>query len=85
MKSLSLFNINLYKNDISNDYFKVIKNSGIVAWDIETSGLDWRNNRIGTCQLFNPNGYNQIAIVKIGEERPENLCDILENHLIIKI
>lgn len=23
-----------------------------IAWDIETTGLDWRREKIGTCQLF---------------------------------
>lgn len=85
MKYFSQYRIHVCKNDISKEYFKLINSSGIVACDIETSGLDWSSDRIGTCQLFSPNGYNQIVIVKIGNKNPKYLSSILENKLIEKI
>jgi hypothetical protein len=34
------------KEDLSKTFLKAALKSGTVAWDIETSGLDWRSERI---------------------------------------
>lgn len=34
-------NVVLYDYDISNEYLDDVRKAGVVAWDIEISGLDW--------------------------------------------
>ena len=56
-----------------------------VAWDIETSGLDWEHERIGTTQLLIPN--RGIVIVQVAgcRERPELLSRLLEDQSVQKV
>ena len=41
-------------DDLPSDSLESIKVARTVAWDIETSGLDWRRDQIGTCQVYIP-------------------------------
>ena len=59
------------ENDISNKCLKQAKSSGIVTWDIETSGLDWRNGKIALCQLWIPPDI--VKVVKISNDTPKNM------------
>lgn len=83
MNQLPSPDIVLYEFDLSPKYVKYIKKAKVVAWDIETSGLDWRNDRIGICQLCVPN--EPVAIVKIGNILPKALCRILSDNSIKKV
>ncbi len=76
-------NIEIYDHDISIDYYDHILNAKIVAWDIETSGLDWRNDRIGTCQLSTPDG--AVVIVKCNEIIPERIKFLLSDTSVKKV
>jgi ribonuclease D len=76
-------NIIVYKGDIPEDFFEWVSQVKIVGWDIETSGLDWRKEKIGTCQLYAPN--KPPAIVKIGKTVPKNLCELLADESVKKI
>lgn len=76
-------NIVLYKDDISNQYVECIRKVKIVAWDTETSGLDWRKDRIGICQLHTTD--KPVAIVKIGDTVPARLRSLLSDSSIKKI
>lgn len=56
----------------------------MVAWDIETSGLEWHSERIGLCQLLVKE--EGLSIVKIKKNKtPPNLAAILEDQTIQKI
>lgn len=57
--------------------------AGCVAWDIETSGLDPRTDRIGTVQLHAP-GVG-TALVQVGEAVPERLCRLLADSAVCKV
>jgi len=61
------------------------KDAGMIAWDIETSGLDWKRDRIGTCQIYVPNG--KIYVVQMnGLNIPHpNLESLLSNSGICKV
>lgn len=72
----------IYDFDIPKEYFDRACDSGVVAWDIETSGLDWFADRIATCQLYLPNG--PIAIVRI-QDAPPQLKSLLTNSSVKKI
>jgi ribonuclease D len=54
-----------------------------LAWDVETSGLDWRHDRLGTCQLFAEGA--GAAVVSVGDGRPARLMALLENSAVEKV
>lgn len=71
------------KDDISQATFERLRDDGRVAWDIETSGLDWRREQIGTCQLYSSS--TGTIIVQVGRKRPELLCALLARQDVLKI
>lgn len=76
-------NIVLYDHDIPNQYFDRIYKANVVAWDIETSGLDWRKDRIGICQLYVPN--EPVSIIKIDNIPPKRLLLLLSDTSVRKV
>jgi ribonuclease D len=58
--------------------------SAIVAWDIETSGLDWRSDVIGTCQIF-AEGVGTAVISVAAGSVPERLAALLEDSAVVKV
>ncbi len=54
-----------------------------VAWDIETSGLDWRREQLGTCQLFADEV--GVVIVSLAGEAPGRLVGLLEDRAVEKV
>src|SRR5579863_2672292 len=72
----------VYDFDISKEFFDKACDFGTVAWDIETSGLDWKTDRIATCQLYIPDG--SVAIVRI-QSTPLLLKSLLLNSAVKKI
>jgi ribonuclease D len=71
------------EGDLPDEPLSRMRNAGIVAWDIETSGLDWRTERIATCQLYSPGG--TVEVVKVGAYPPENLSLLLADAAVTKI
>ena len=66
------------------DFMAPFRESPLVAWDIETSGLDWRSARIGTCQLFS----ESVGAVVVGIHpgvRPARLISLLEAASVPKV
>jgi ribonuclease D len=73
----------LCRKDIPQHLFDMFSQADAIAWDIETSGLDWRTERIATCQLY---VWGSVPIIiRIEDNRPERLKSLLENRLIKKI
>ncbi len=70
------------ESDIPEKYFNLVRQTSYISWDIETSGLDWRRDVIGTCQLYIPN--TAILVIKISET-PPRLISILQDSSICKI
>lgn len=54
-----------------------------IAWDVETSGLDWRNDRLGTCQLFTQDV--GVAVVIVGADKPVRLMALLGDPTVEKV
>lgn len=54
-----------------------------VAWDVETSGLDWRRDRLGTCQLFTAEV--GPVVVSLGDAVPPRLIGLLEDPAVEKV
>lgn len=71
------------EGDISEEFQQMIWDADSVAWDIETSGLDWRHERIGTCQLYLPEGHSEIVLM--AGSRPDHLRKMLESGSIKKV
>ena len=73
-----------FEADVSRAFVNAARRHGAVAWDIETSGLDWRSERIGLCQvLVKEEGLSLIKIKK--NRRPRNLVALMEDASVQKI
>jgi ribonuclease D len=70
--------------DLPDDLWSVYAGSGLVAWDIETSGLDWREDQIGTCQLF-AEGVGTVVVSVPGVRTPERLATLLQDPGVVKV
>jgi len=55
----------------------------LIAFDIETSGLDWSVDRIAMIQLYTPG--EPPAIVRVNGKVPERVAALLEDERIVKI
>jgi ribonuclease D len=69
--------------DLPLDLADAFAGCALVAWDIETSGLDWRSDRIGTCQIFAEEV--GAAVVSLAGETPVELMSLLENEHVLKV
>lgn len=77
------FSVTTVAGDVTAEFERAVRTDGLVAWDIETSGLDWRLDLIGTCQLHTPSA--GTLIVKIGSHVPERLRDLLGSSRVTKV
>lgn len=72
------------RHDIPDEFLSAIRKDGTVAWDIETTGLDWKNCHITTCQI-----YGRLAgsiIVQLAEDEiPNNLSLLLSDPSVKKV
>ena len=75
--------VQLVEGDVSPDFEGAVRDTGVVAWDIETSGLDWRLDRIATCQLHVPGLGTQV--IRVDWHRPDRLRELLMSERILKV
>jgi ribonuclease D len=75
--------VRVLSGDLSAEIADAFSACRRVAWDIETSGLDWRRERIGTCQLF-ADSFG-VVLVKVGERRPTRLMRLLADVSVEKV
>jgi ribonuclease D len=75
--------IRIYRGDIPTDLLFAALRGGVVAVDTETSGLDWRSNRIATCQVLVP-GFG-IGIVEVGVTLPERFATLIADANVRKV
>ena len=54
-----------------------------VAWDVETTGLDWRRERLATCQLFAED--TGVVIISLDDRKPDRLATLLEDPAVEKV
>jgi ribonuclease D len=57
--------------------------AGRIAWDVETTGLDWRRDRLATCQVFADSV--GVSIVGVGSGKPSRLIALLEDPAVEKV
>ena len=75
--------LSLQLGDLSEEEMRCALRASSVAWDIETSGLDWRTERICTCQLDIPE--RGLVIVRLGKEKPDHMCSLLKEPRVKKV
>lgn len=76
-------NVALVKGDISPAFEWAARDSRMIAWDIETSGLNWREDRIATCQIHIRGVGTEI--IQITEQLPERLRELLMSERVVKV
>ena len=54
-----------------------------VAWDVETTGLDWRRERLATCQLFAED--SGVVVIGLDGGKPDRLAALLEDPTVEKV
>jgi ribonuclease D len=69
--------------DLTADAYDRAVEAGRIAWDIETSGLEWAKERIGTCQIAV--GDHVFIVVIEGERAPKYLASLLEDDSVQKV
>ena len=73
----------LLRGDLRKELADLFHEATMQAWDIETSGLDWRVDRIGTCQLHAD--HVASVVVKFNDHFPERLLGILADSQVTKV
>src|SRR5664279_5432893 len=73
----------LLRGDLTKELADLFHEATMQAWDIETSGLDWRVDRIGTCQLHAD--HVASVVVKFNDHFPERLLGILADSQVTKV
>jgi ribonuclease D len=75
--------VRVLSGDLSGDLADTFALSRRIAWDIETTGLDWREDKIGTCQLFSESV--GAVVVSVGRQRPAKLAGLIEDSTVEKV
>lgn len=75
--------VTLLANDVDQGFLDRAARAGRVAWDIETTGLDWRTARIGTVQVATA---DEIAVVQLKPDQvPRHLSRLLASTGVEKV
>jgi ribonuclease D len=69
--------------DLPNSFLKAVRKNKLVAWDIETSGLDWRTDEMATCQFFTP-GQSPL-IIQLTPNVPQQMRHLLADAKVKKV
>jgi ribonuclease D len=73
----------VHSRDLPREIVEKIRRAGVVACDMETSGLDWRNDKIATCQMCVP--HEPAVVVQVASQIPGNLVSVLSDCSIQKV
>lgn len=75
--------VRVEQGDLSEDLARAFANANRIAWDVETTGLDWRQDRLATCQLF-AEGVG-VVVVRAAVGRPKRIAALLEDPAVEKV
>ena len=75
--------IQVFHGDLPDELAEAFSAAPRIAWDVETTGLDWNRERLATCQLF-ADGVG-VALVQMGDCSPVRLSGLLENPAVEKV
>lgn len=73
----------LYQDDLPERAASAYRRAGRIAWDVETTGLDWRTDHLALCQLFSPSV--GVSIIQVGDTIPPNLASLLSDTAVQKV
>ena len=82
-KCIDGMSVSVQFGDLSRDDLDLAMKVNHVGWDIETSGLDWRNCKIGTCQLSIAE--EKVVVIQMREGIPKHLSRLLTNENVCKV
>lgn len=71
------------EQDLDDDFYRAVVEAGAVAWDIETSGLNWTSDAIGTCQLAV--GHSTNVLVLRGSRPHRRVMELLASEQVHKV
>ncbi|WP_432106435.1 hypothetical protein [Streptomyces sp. AA1529] len=74
----------MYSGDISLTVYTEILKAGRIAWDIETNGLDPKQAKIGTCQLYSPE-IGAVVVTDLADASPKYLPALLAEYGVLKV
>jgi ribonuclease D len=75
--------VEVHYRDLPEDFYEHALDADSIAWDIETSGLNWAVDRIGTCQLATR---DRICVVVLDQRVPPTLLmALLQNSSVRKV
>jgi len=75
--------VRVEQGDLPADIAAAFGEADRIAWDAETTGLDWRQERLATCQLF-AEGVG-VVVVRTADSRPGRLAALLEDPAVEKV
>jgi ribonuclease D len=75
--------IRVARGDLPEETMRSFASASRIAWDVETTGLDWRHDRLATCQLFSEDA--GTTVVTVGDRKPLRLAALLENPAVEKV
>ena len=75
--------VRIEQDDLPVDLATAFRAADRIAWDVETTGLDWRQERLATCQLF-AQGVG-VVVVRTGDGCPGRLAELLEDPAVEKV
>ena len=73
----------LVEGDVSPEFEWAARDAKLIAWDIETSGLDWRADRLATCQLH-IDGFG-TQVIRVYRDIPVRLRELLMSERVVKV
>jgi ribonuclease D len=77
--------VRVVQGDLPGDAADAFAMESRVAWDVETTGLDWRRDRLATCQL-SAGGVGTVVVALGSTSRvPGRLGELLENPAVEKV
>ncbi len=69
--------------DLPPGLFAAYSRERRVAWDIETTGLDWQRDALGTCQLHAPDV--GATVISVSDAKPARLTRLLGDPAVQKV
>lgn len=75
--------VSAYRGDLPQEVAAALRAEPMIACDLETSGLDWRSEKIGTVQFYAPTV--GTAIVYRLVDRPTRVTDLMEADAVAKV
>ncbi|MFF7552457.1 ribonuclease D [Streptomyces olivaceus] len=76
--------VEVFRHDLPCDIYAKLVESGRVAWDIETNGLDPREAQIGTCQIH-AQGVGAFVVTHVAGSTPPMLAQLLSAEQVLKV